>query len=193
MPLTAPKPIAAAVAATKPSLGRCRIVFSPPLKYLRRVSVSRDPRDDTDEPLSHASRFRERAIAVGLAHRPGDMVAESRPLAEATVPRLEPRQLGPLDRIDVPAMRPDAKADIGQGESVTGEVVAAVEPALDHRPQLAGAAARGVERPPITLLGRRAGIAPQQGAPRRRERRQVPGHPPVGMGALPPIPAGQPP
>src|SRR5260221_11810295 len=106
MPLTAPKPIAAAVAATKPSLARCRIVFSPPLKYLRRVSVSRDPRDDTDEPLSHASRFRERAIAAGLAHRPGDMGAESPPLPQATRPRPGPRPPGPPGRIGGPTQRP---------------------------------------------------------------------------------------
>src|SRR5260221_14504835 len=103
MPLTAPKPIAAAVAATKPSLARCRIVFSPPLKYLRRVSVSRDPRDDTDEPLSHASRFRERAIAAGLAHRPRDLVAETPPPAQAAPPPLQPRQPRPPGRRDVPA------------------------------------------------------------------------------------------
>src|SRR5260370_27683245 len=98
MPLTALKPITAAVAATKPSLAICRIVFSPPPKYSPRISAARDPRDDTDEPLSHASRFRERAIAAGSAHPPRDKISAAPPPPPAHRPPPLPPPRRPLAR-----------------------------------------------------------------------------------------------
>src|ERR1700724_1672225 len=108
-------------------------------------------------------------------------------VSEALAPRLEPRQARPLDRIGVPAIAPDADANIGQRERLASEIVAARQLALYHFPILRRALASRLEGGGIALFRRRAVIAQKHKRHRRRNGRYLPIHPASDMAALFPI------
>src|SRR6185437_2740301 len=157
LPTTATPSNAATLAATNPTRTTCRIFVSRTLMPAPS-GAARFHRHDMDESRPHPSRSRERACCRS-AHRSRNMSFESRPLAQTLEPRLDPRQLRPLDRKRMPAMRPDAETDIGEGEFTPGNVVASGQLSLDHRPDVAAALARTLQHRRVALFRRRAKVA----------------------------------
>src|SRR5579883_9376 len=194
-PMAAPKPITAAIAA--PTM----LAFAIPLITFSRLSSYRTGRPAPAFArmirMPPHCRLHDSVKLLPSGHRTRDMGAETGSLAQSPVPSRQPRYRRALDGIDVPTMDEDAERDVGQGEGLAGNVVAALQLTLDHGPELGAALFRRFHGGRVLFFRRQAIEAEQQRPHRLRERCDLPVHPALydaarrGILGMQPLPAAR--